>query len=55
MYDVGISIETNSAGAGTDVASMEDNEHLKCTATLLLYIKSESAISRTNFSEQLLP
>ena len=34
MYDRGISIETYSAGAGRDVASMVDNEHLKCTATL---------------------
>ena len=25
-----------SAGAGRDVASMVDNEHLKCTATLPL-------------------
>ena len=33
MYEEGISIETYSAGAGTDVASMVDNEHLKCTAT----------------------
>ena len=38
MYDGGISIETYSAGTGsTDVASMVDNEHLKCTATLPLY------------------
>ena len=33
MYDGGISIETYSAGAGGDVASMVDNEQLKCTAT----------------------
>ena len=32
-YDGGISIETFSAGAGRDVASMADNEQLKCTAT----------------------
>ena len=33
MKEVAISIETFSAGAGTDVASMVDNEHLKkCTA-----------------------
>ena len=51
MYDVGISIETYSAGAGRDVASMVDNEQLKCTATLPLYIiTSESVVSRTNFS-----
>ena len=55
MYDGGISIETYSAGAGRDVASMLDNEHLKCTATLPLYITSESAVSRTNFSALLLP
>ena len=35
MYEGGISIETYSAGAGRDVASIVDNEHLKCTATLL--------------------
>ena len=29
---------------------MVDNEHLKCTATLPLYITSESAVSRTIFS-----
>ena len=34
MYDGGISTETYSAGAGRDVASMVDNEQLKCTATL---------------------
>ena len=34
---------------------MVDNEHLKCTATLPLYITSESAVSRTNFSAHLLP
>ena len=50
MYEGGISIETYSAGAGTDVASMVDNEHMKCTATLPLYITLESAVSRTNFS-----
>ena len=49
MYDGGISIETYSEGAGTDVASMVDNKQLKSTATLPLYIKSESAVSRTNF------
>ena len=32
-----------------------ENEHLKCTATLPLYITSESAVSRTNFSALLLP
>ena len=37
MYDGGISIETYSAGAGGDVASMVDKEQLKCTATLPLY------------------
>ena len=50
MYEGGISIETYSAGASRDVASMVDNEHLKCTAMLLLYITLESAISWTNFS-----
>ena len=55
MYDGGISIETYSAGAGGDVASMEDNGQLKCTATLPLYITLESAVSRTNFSVLLLP
>ena len=34
---------------------MVDNEHLKCTATLPLYMTSESAVSRTNFSTLLLP
>ena len=29
--------------------SMVDNEHLKCTATLPLYITLESAVSWTNF------
>ena len=38
MYEGGISIETYSAGAGRDVASMVDNKQLKCTATLPLYI-----------------
>ena len=41
MYERGRSIETYSAGAGRDVASMVDNEHLKCTAALPLYITSE--------------
>ena len=54
MYEGGISIETYSAGAGIDVASMVD-KHLKCTATLPLYITSESAISRMNFFALLLP
>ena len=54
-YDGGISIETYLAGAGRDVATMVDNEHLKCTATLPLYIISESAVSRTNFSAFSLP
>ena len=49
MYDGGISIETYSAVGGKDVASMLDNEHLKCTATLPLYISLESAVSWTNF------
>ena len=49
MYDGGISIETYSAGAGRDVASMVDNEQLKCTATLLQYITSESAVSTDEF------
>ena len=40
MYDGGISIETYSEGAGRDVASMVDNEQLKCTATLPLYLTS---------------
>ena len=35
---------------------MVDNEHLKCTATLPLYIiTSENAVSQTNFSAFLLP
>ena len=34
MHEGGISIETYSAGACTDVASMVDNEHLRCTAML---------------------
>ena len=55
MYDGGINIETYSAGAGKDIASMVDNEQLKCTATLPLYITTESAVSRTNFSALLLP
>ena len=38
MYDEGISKETYSAGVDRDVASMVDNEHLKCTAELPLYI-----------------
>ena len=33
-----ISEETYSAGAGRDDTSIVDNEHLKCTATLPLYI-----------------
>ena len=37
MHGGRISIETYSAGADRDVASMVDNEHLKCTATLPLY------------------
>ena len=49
MYEGGISIETYLAGGGRDVASMVNNEHLKCTATLPLYVNSESAVSRTNF------
>ena len=32
MKEVAISIETYSAGAGTDVASMMDNKQLKWTA-----------------------
>ena len=47
--------KTYSAGAGRDVASMADNDHLKCTATLPLYITSGSAVSRTNFFALLLP
>ena len=34
---------------------MVDNEHLKCTATLPLYITSERAVSQTNFYALLLP
>ena len=34
---------------------MVDNEYLKCTATLPVYITSESAVSQTNFSALLLP
>ena len=34
---------------------MVDNEQLKCTATLPLYITSENAGSLTNFSALLLP
>ena len=41
--------KTYLAGAGRDVASMMGNEHLKCTATLPLYITLESAVSWTNF------
>ena len=37
MKEVALSIETYLAGAGRDVASMVDNEPLKCTATLHLY------------------
>ena len=36
MYEGVTCIETYSAGAGADVASMVDNEHLKCTAKLPL-------------------
>ena len=43
MYDGGIRIETYSAEAGRDVASMVDNEQLKSTAKLPLYISSEIA------------
>ena len=46
---------TYSVGAGRDVASMVNNEHMKCTATLPLYITLESAVSRTNLSALLLP
>ena len=49
MYGGGISIESYSAGAGRDIASMVDNEHLKSTATLPLYITSESAVWQTRF------
>ena len=35
--DNNYSSKTYSAGAGRDVASMVDNEHLKYTATLPLY------------------
>ena len=38
MYDGGLSIETYLAGAGRDVASIVDNEQLKCTASLTIYI-----------------
>ena len=41
MYDGGTSMETYSAGAGRDVASMVDDEQLKCTATLSIYINSD--------------
>ena len=41
MYEEFISIETYSAGAGRNVASMVDIEQLKRTATLPLYITSE--------------
>ena len=34
MYGGGISTKTYLAGAGRDVASMVDNEQLRCTATL---------------------
>ena len=55
MYDGGISIETYSAGAGRSVASMVDNEQLnEQRATRPLFITSESAVSRTIFSEFLL-
>ena len=47
--------KTYSAGSGRDVASMVDNEHLKCTATLPLYKTSENAVSQTKFSAFLLP
>ena len=40
---------------GRDDASMVNNEHLKYTAALPLYISLENAISRTNFSELLVP
>ena len=57
MYGGGLSIETYLAGAGRDVASIVDNEQLKCTASLTIYIykTSESAVSRKNFSVLLLP
>ena len=55
MYEGGRSIETYSAGAGKDIAYMVDNEQPKCIATQPLYITSESAVSRTNFSLLLLP
>ena len=38
MYDGGLSIETYLAGAGRDVASIVDNEKLKCTGSLTIYI-----------------
>ena len=47
MYDGGINIETYSAGAGRDVASMVDNEKLNCTATVPLYITSETRVRVT--------
>ena len=37
MYEGSISIETNSAGAGTDVASMMDNEHLSALLRYTIY------------------
>ena len=60
MYDGGLSIETYLAGAGKDVASIVDNEQLKCTASVTIYIyiyiykTSDSAVSRKNFSVLLL-
>ena len=44
-----ISIETYSTGAGRDIASMVE-EQLKCTATLPLYITSESSVSDEFFA-----
>ena len=38
--------KTYSAEAGRDVATMVDNDLLKCTATLPLYITSESEFFR---------
>ena len=55
MYDEDRSIETYSADAGRDVASMVDNEQLMCTAMLPLYIAPKNAVSRKNFSMLLLP
>ena len=55
MHDGGLSIKNYLVEAGRDVASMVHNEQQKCTATLPLYITSESAVSRTNFSTLLLP